>query len=185
MDEQLMSWATTRPEVTVQPPGISASVRAVCSGTLRSLIFLLCFAGLAGRREERGVPVGQRALWAAGGCRNQPHDSNAGTLSFTDPTGGPQVSPRTCLPSCVCAFPSFFFFLCLCVLFFFPHVWSRLYVDRIAPSCSSPTGRSWLWARASTADWARGILMTSISPRSFLHFKVPCQVGTSQLFPIL
>lgn len=85
----------------------------------------------------------------------------------------PKLPPRTCFLLGVCFLLIYLLFsLPLCVSFW--GVWSRLCADRIVPSCCSPTGRFWLWARASTADWARGILMTSISPPSSLPFKVSC-----------
>lgn len=48
----------------------------------------------------------------------------------------------------------------------------RLCVGRTVPSWSSPMEQYWLWVKDSMADWARGILMTSMSPLLFLLFKV-------------
>lgn len=57
--------------------------------------------------------MGKRALWAAGWSWNQLNDSHAGTLSATDPTGGPKFlglvfNPESCIH---------FFLILLCLSF--------------------------------------------------------------------
>lgn len=61
MDEQLMSWANARPEVTEiqHPSGLSVKLKYMwrlqhISTVLKALdkFELFCFSGLAGRRQE-------------------------------------------------------------------------------------------------------------------------------------
>lgn len=58
----------------------------------RSLFPFYFFLGLAGRRQEWCVLVGQWALWPAGRIRNQPHCTDSGTISVTNTTGSNVVS---------------------------------------------------------------------------------------------
>lgn len=59
------------------------------------LFYLLCFLGLAGRRQEWCVLVGQWALRAAGRNGNQPYRTHSRTISVANTTGSNVVSPDT------------------------------------------------------------------------------------------